>query len=159
MYRRSTMNAPATTSTPGGLVSQTLTSFEKDPRNARSGENKRRWAGDIVQFLITRNYTPGADEKMLMAPTGAQWVSIFKFLIQQYDPAISFDVKGKTFNDLVVPILKSIGYPFANSITKSHLQAAGSQQSWPNMLAMLHWIVTTIEVSRGRWHSGFEALS
>lgn len=139
------MNAPATTSTPGALAA-TLTSFEKDPRNSRSLETRKRYAADIVQFLSARNYLPGADEKTLMTPTGSQFISMFKFIIGVYDPTISFEVKGKTFNDLVVPILKSVGYPFANSITKSHLQAAGSQQSWPNMLAMLHWLVQSIEV-------------
>lgn len=83
---------------------------------------------------------------MLLTPTGSQFIALFKFIVHQYDPAISFEVKGKGFNDLVVPILRSVGYPFAASITKSHLQAAGSQQSWPNMLAMLHWLVQTIEV-------------
>ncbi|KAM0789282.1 hypothetical protein ACM66B_000122 [Microbotryomycetes sp. NB124-2] len=144
-YRRSTMNAPPVASTPGGLASQTLTSFEKDPRNSRSLDTRKRYAADIVQFLTSRNYLPGADEKTLLTPTGSQFIAMFKFIVNEYDPSISFDVKGKTFNDLVVPILKGIGYPFAASITKSHLQAAGSQQSWPNMLAMLHWLVMAIE--------------
>ncbi|ORY87406.1 HEC/Ndc80p family-domain-containing protein [Leucosporidium creatinivorum] len=154
-YRRSTLNAPATTSTPGALAS-TLTSFEKDPRNSRSLETRKRYAADIVQFLSARNYLPGADEKTLMTPTGSQFIAMFKFIIGVYDPAISFEVKGKTFNDLVVPILKSVGYPFANSITKSHLQAAGSQQSWPNMLAMLHWLVQSIENSEQAFISSTE---
>ncbi|KAK4057179.1 kinetochore-associated Ndc80 complex subunit ndc80 [Microbotryomycetes sp. JL221] len=152
-YRRSTMTQQQQqptnmlNSTPGGLQSQTLTSFERDPRNSRSLDQRKRYAQDIVQFLTLRNYLPGADEKTLLTPTGSQFINMFKFIVNEYDSQISFDVKGKTFNDLVVPILKSIGYPFAQTITKSHLQAAGSQQSWPNMLAMLHWLVMAIENS------------
>lgn len=143
-YRRQTLNAPMTFSTPGGIAVNTLQRLKVDPRENRTLETRKRYASDIVQFLTTRNFA--ADIKMLMTPTGAQFVSIFKFLVHELDPAVAFEVKGKTFNDLVVPTLKGLGYPFADSITKSHLQAAGSQQSWPNMLAMLHWLVFTIEV-------------
>lgn len=79
-----------------------------------------------------------------MTPTGAQFQTIFKFLIGNVDP--NYEFRGKKFEDEVGPALKMAQYPFADSITKSHLQAVGSQQSWPNMLAMLHWLVVMVEV-------------
>jgi len=38
-------------------------------------------------------------------------------------------------------------YPFADSISKSHLYSVGSMHAWPSMLAMLNWMVELILVS------------
>jgi kinetochore protein NDC80 len=42
--------------------------------------------------------------------------------------------------------LRTAGYPFADSISKSHIQAVGNMHSWPGIVAMLHWFVTSIKV-------------
>ena len=83
---------------------------------------------------------------MLLTPTAKDFQNILKFLISKLDPGFRFGGMGKKFEEEVIPALRSILYPFPDSITKSHLQSIGSQQSWPNMLAMLHWIVVLIQV-------------
>ncbi|SCV69656.1 BQ2448_1050 [Microbotryum intermedium] len=159
-FRRSTIGNnpgghPTSLSTPGGLKSVMTTMKPKvDPREAKkkSSETRKQWALEIVDFLLECQFA--ADEKMLLAPTGAQWQAIFKTLVFEFDPTITWE--GKLFNDQVPIVLNEIGYPFPASITKSHLQSAGSSQSWPGMLAMMHWIVTTIKESEAAFNDSNE---
>ncbi|SCZ89178.1 BZ3500_MvSof-1268-A1-R1_Chr9g10320 [Microbotryum saponariae] len=159
-FRRSTIGNnpggnPSSLSTPGGLKSAMTTMKPKiDPREAKkkSSETRKQWALEIVDFLLECQFA--ADEKMLLAPTGAQWQAIFKTLVFEFDPTITWE--GKSFNDQVPIVLNEIGYPFPASITKSHLQSAGSSQSWPGMLAMMHWIVTTIKESEAAFNESTE---
>lgn len=90
-----------------------------------------------------------ADPKMLTASTAKDFQRMLKFLLGQMDRTFAFFVNptSKKFEDEVIPALKAMLYPFPDSITKSHLQSIGSQTSWPNMLAMLHWLVLILEVS------------
>ncbi|KDE04455.1 hypothetical protein MVLG_05103 [Microbotryum lychnidis-dioicae p1A1 Lamole] len=159
-FRRSTIGNnpggnPTSLSTPGGLKSaMTIMKPKIDPREAKkkSSETRKQWALEIVDFLLECQFA--ADEKMLLAPTGAQWQAIFKTLVFEFDPTITWE--GKSFNDQVPIVLNEIGYPFPASITKSHLQSAGSSQSWPGMLAMMHWIVTTIKESETAFNESTE---
>ncbi|GAA5854063.1 hypothetical protein JCM8547_008211 [Rhodosporidiobolus lusitaniae] len=152
-YRRSTMMGPGgpnalLTATPGGGIGTSTTARPaKDPRAeiSRSRGVRTKWAQDIVAFCVENHFT--TDEKQLMQPTGTQFQAIFKFLINLFDSSIHFGQggTGKKFEDEVLATLRMVQYPFTDSISKSHLQAIGSAQSWPNMLAMLHWLVTTIK--------------
>ena len=72
-----------------------------------------------------------------------QFQAFFKAIVGAFDPNIKFVGEMEKY---VVPVLQQCMYPFASSISKSHLQSIGSQQSWPNMLAMLHWLVESIQV-------------
>lgn len=135
----------ATTPTTLGGLTHALQRRGADPRKPDAA-TRARWATDIVAFLGTNQYTGVADVKMLLQPTitTPQFASIFKFLITRLDHTYEF--KGKSLAEEVPPALKMAMYPFADSITKSHLQAIGSSASWANMLAMLHWLVTLIDV-------------
>ncbi|KAK4699581.1 kinetochore protein NDC80, partial [Phenoliferia sp. Uapishka_3] len=120
----------------------------KDTRDFKSPETRKRYATEIVLFLTQRNFVgPGASgpatEKQLLQPTGVQFQSFFKFIIGEFDPSVRWTGE---FEKSVVPVLQGCLYPFAGSISKSHLQSIGSQQSWPNMLAMLHWLVESIQL-------------
>ncbi|GAA5971067.1 hypothetical protein JCM11641_004130 [Rhodosporidiobolus odoratus] len=148
-YRRQTLTAPNAllTATPGGgMVLTSSTRIAKDPREARQRPVREAWARDIVAFCTENHFT--TDMKQLMQPTGAQFQNLFKFLVNLFDSSINFGQggTGKKFEEEVLATLRMVQYPFTDSISKSHLQAIGSAQSWPNMLAMLHWLVETIRV-------------
>lgn len=142
-YRQSTMGAASTPS--GGAYLQGAPRAMKDPRNSKDPALRRRWAEQIANFLNSNNYNPYTDVKVLAAPTAPQFNAIFKFLILILEPSYKFGQNRPAAEE--VPLaLKTVCYPFRDSISKSHLQQIGSQQSWPNMLAMLHWLVELIEV-------------
>lgn len=132
----------------------------KDPRDSKPRQQRERMADDILAFCAAHQHA--VSQKELLTPTGPQFESMFKFLVAKYDPALRLSPvasssgasaaagrdknAGAKLADEVMQTLRAVQYPFADSITKSHLQAVGSAQSWPNMLAMLHWFVKVIEV-------------
>lgn len=144
VYRRAT--TIGTGSTPSGLLQINATKFvqKQDPRNNK--QNKNRNTEEVEAYLASKNYSG----KGLNPPTTASVMSIFKFLIDKLDPGYRFPPGQngvlKKPEDEVPAALRTVCYPFTDSITKSHLQAIGNSQTWPNMLAMLHWLVVMIEV-------------
>ena len=129
-FRRSTNGAMTPNHAP---IPQTVARPRVDPR-IPDVKTRPRYAADIVAFLTSHQYNGAVDIKMLLTPTTAQFISIFKFLVCQVDPGYEF--RGRNIADEVPPALKMAGYPFPESITKSHLQSIGSSNGWPNMLAM-----------------------
>lgn len=137
----------------GGISSSTLVRPSKDPREVRPKRAQERHAEDILQFLSTHQCPFQLSLQNLLGPTSTHFSQIFGFLTKLFDPSINFGAppaRGQPkvkFEDEVLATLRTVQYPFTDSITKSHLQSIGSMQSWPNMLAMLHWLVMVIEVS------------
>lgn len=136
----------------GGISSSTLVRPQKDPREVRPKRAQERHAEDILQFLSTHQCPFQLSLQNLLGPTSSHFSQVFGFLTRLFDPSIHFGAppqKGQPkikFEDEVLATLRMCQYPFWDSITKSHLQSIGSMQSWPNMLAMLHWLVMVIEV-------------
>ncbi|GAA5969120.1 hypothetical protein JCM3765_002185 [Sporobolomyces pararoseus] len=141
----------------GGISSSTLVRPSKDPREIRPRRVQERHAEEILNFLSTKQCPFSFNLTNLLGPTSSQFIQLFSFLTKLFDPSINFGQstssstggKGGTqkmkFEDEVLQTLKTVQYPFTDSITKSHLQSIGSMQSWPNMLAMLHWLAVTID--------------
>ncbi|GAA5898264.1 kinetochore-associated Ndc80 complex subunit NDC80 [Sporobolomyces salmoneus] len=135
----------------GGISSSTLVRPSKDPREVRPKRAQERHAEDILQFLSTHQCPFQLSLQNLLGPTSTHFSQVFGFLTKLFDPSINFGAppgKGQPkvkFEDEVLMTLRTCQYPFTDSITKSHLQSIGSMQSWPNMLAMLHWLVMVIE--------------
>ncbi|KAH8925036.1 hypothetical protein BT69DRAFT_1332528 [Atractiella rhizophila] len=118
----------------------------KDPRP----KDKTASANNILDYLLGRGYQDSPlTLKTLLQPTTKDFQLIFKFLASRLNPSQrngGFGGQGKKWEDEVVPWLKTNGYPFADTITKSHLQAVGSMHAWPNFLAMLDWLVSVLKV-------------
>ncbi|GAA6018794.1 hypothetical protein JCM11491_003451 [Sporobolomyces phaffii] len=144
----------------GGISSSTLARPSKDPREVRPRRAQERHAEDILQFLATHQCPFQLSLANLLGPTSTQFSQVFAFLTHLFDPSIRFGqaapAKGQPkvkFEDEVLNTLRTVQYPFTDSITKSHLQSIGSMQSWPNMLAMLHWLVMVIETREMAFNS------
>lgn len=116
----------------------------KDPRNVRDKSYQIACIKTLVQFLIESNYPQQISPKLLSSPTAKDFQCIFKFLYQQIDPTYVFT---KKIEEEIPVILKSLRYPFASDISKSHLAAVGSLHAWPSLLAMLIWMVELIMCS------------
>lgn len=136
--------------TPGGhmgIGASSRANAIKDPRDARPRVVRDRLAQDIVDFCEQRQHA--VTHRELLQPTGNQFYHIFEYLVKQYAGIQFGEMLGSKAKkeDECLAILRACQYPFADSISKSHLQAVGSAQSWPNMLAMLHWFVEMMNVS------------
>ncbi|EFP81375.2 uncharacterized protein PGTG_06996 [Puccinia graminis f. sp. tritici CRL 75-36-700-3] len=117
----------------------------KDPRT-RDRKTIASWQHEVYEFLLERGYPEPLTIKTLQAPTTKDFQNIFKFMIQCSDHGHVWGLYGKKLEDEVIPLLKSMGYIAYDALTKSGLQAPGSMHTWPTLLAMLHWIVTTIKL-------------
>jgi SMC interacting uncharacterized protein involved in chromosome segregation len=100
--------------------------------------------------LIATSYKPDPSEGTLSlkgAVIGKMFINYFKFIASQFDGEPWRPTTGKKFEDDVLSYLKSINYPYVDSISKSHIQTPGNTSTWPGLLAMLHWMVMCIRVS------------
>ncbi|KAL8292740.1 hypothetical protein RQP46_001352 [Phenoliferia psychrophenolica] len=153
--RRQTSNNFAATPLGGGTLLGSVRP-QKDTREIKA--NRQRYASEIVEFLAQRNFTLpeksgaslAATEKQLLQPTSNQFVLIFKFIVATFDHTIK--LVGGT-EQFVPAALQQCMYPFVKDISKSALQSIGSQQSWPTMLAMLHWLVESIQFREDAFES------
>ncbi|GAA5936726.1 uncharacterized protein JCM15063_001968 [Sporobolomyces koalae] len=170
-YRRSTMGGIqggmplVPPQTPGSaaaaaISASTLARPLKDPREVRPKRAQERHADHILTFLSVNQCPFPLSLQNLLGPTSTHFSQLFGFLTKLFDPSINFGsppvVKGQPkikFEDEVLSTLRFVQYPFTDSITKSHLQSIGSMQSWPNMLAMLHWLVVVIEARQSAFES------
>ncbi|KAL7751748.1 kinetochore-associated Ndc80 complex subunit ndc80 [Sorochytrium milnesiophthora] len=109
----------------------------KDPRPVRDKQYQVRIIQSILEFLAAEGYNMPVTPRTLQQPTKKDFENIFKFIYARLDPQYQY---AKKFEEDVILILKSLKYPFADSISKSQLFAVGSQHSWPGILAMLHWL-------------------
>lgn len=118
----------------------------KDPRPVRDRAFQARCQNEILDFLRNSNY-PDAHSlsgRSLAQPTGKEFANIFRYLYALYEPSHRPDPKKK-HEDEVLYCIRASGYPFADSISKSHIQAVGTAMSWPGIIAMLHWLVNSIK--------------
>lgn len=117
----------------------------KDPRPLRDKVFQSNCMRNVNEYLISVRYPLPLTAKTLTSPTAKEFQSIFKFLVNDLvDPGAAW---GKKFEDDTLSILKDLKYPGMDSVSKTALTAPGAPQSWPNMLAMLNWLVDLCKAS------------
>lgn len=145
--RRSSVYAPGhRNSSMGGMgvLSQNLSQApNKDPRPIREKQFKDQAVHKIIAYLQDSGYAQHVVQKTLVTPTQKEFVSIFQYLYHKFDPNFQF---VKKIDEDVLYCLKALKYPFSDTISRSQLTAVGSPHSWPNMLAVLVWMVESLEV-------------
>lgn len=122
---------------PPGVLSGTSTKI-KEPRPVKTKEFKELCARNIQTYLMHSGYPHPVSQKTLTNPIKTDFENMFKYLYNNIDPGYQFQ---KKVEEEVLPLMKGLKYPFADSITKSSLQAVGSMTTWPAMLVMLNWMV------------------
>ncbi|ORY86797.1 HEC/Ndc80p family-domain-containing protein [Protomyces lactucae-debilis] len=127
-----------------GFLSQNASQApNKDPRPIRDKLFKETAVRKITEYLEKARFSQSVGPKTFTQPTQKEFVSIFQFLYLQLDPNFQFI---KKIEEDVITCIKTIKYPFADSITRSQLAAVGSPHSWPGMLAMLVWMVELLNM-------------
>lgn len=119
---------------------------QRDPRPLKEGPYKAKISQQILEYLLHNGFE--MDTKHTLSPTALKspmqkdFIMIFQWLYHRLDPHYRFQ---KGIEHEVLPILKSIRYPYASSITKSQLAAVGSPNYWPIFLGILHWMMELIQ--------------
>lgn len=127
-----------------GVLSQNSSQApNKDPRPIRDRQFKDQSVHKIIGYLQESGYPQHVIQKTLTTPTQKEFVSIFQYLYHKFDPNFQF---AKKMDEDVLTCLKALKYPFADTISRSQLTAVGSPHSWPNMLAVLTWMVEMLLV-------------
>lgn len=91
----------------------------------------------------------------LKSPTQKDFTMVFEYLYHRLDPNYHFT---KPMDQEVLPILKTLRYPYATTITKSSLAAVGGANVWPTFLAMLHWLLDLVKTMEQIDAGDFEAI-
>ncbi|KAF9320057.1 autophagy protein, partial [Linnemannia elongata] len=136
---RQSMNGPG----PGMGFSLLNNVNIRDPRPVKDKVFQRNLILHIVNFLTQTGYPYVITNKNLTQPTNKDFQDIFKFLYLKLEPRYEFQ---KKFEDEVPVLLKTMRYPAADSISKTSLYTVGTPHSWPNMLALLGWMVDVITI-------------
>lgn len=115
---------------PGGGRKQT------DPRPVGNKAYTTESIMKLIIYLTEHGYDRAINKKILEAPTNKDFLSIVSFLLRAIDP--NFEFKGK-FEDELPNVLRLLGYPA--TVSKSALSAVSVPHRWPQLLAVLTWLV------------------
>ncbi|KAI8905230.1 kinetochore protein NDC80 [Gorgonomyces haynaldii] len=126
-----------------GRQSMTVKTIPKDPRPIRDKQWVSQGIKSLIASLVQLGYPNTLSPKQLQTPSQKEFFGIFKFLYSCLDPSHKF---GERLEEELPFLLKSLKYPFAESINKSHLMSVASLQTWPVLLASLLWLVDLIMV-------------
>ncbi|KAI7830403.1 HEC/Ndc80p family-domain-containing protein [Gamsiella multidivaricata] len=125
----------------GGFPTLTTNVNLKEPRPIKDKTYMRNLINNLVNFLTETGYPHPITTKNLLQPTNKDFQDTFKFLYSKMEPGYDFQ---KKFEDEVPVLLKSMRYPAADTISKTSLYTVGTPHSWPNMLALLGWMMESI---------------
>lgn len=119
------------------------TPTNRDPRPLRDRNFQNAIQREIFDYLSRNKYDVETNNpislKFLKQPTQKGFVIIFKWLYLRLDPGYIF---LKSFEHEVYQLLRTLQYPYLETINKSQISAVGGS-SWPKFLGMLHWLVRT----------------
>lgn len=117
----------------------------RDPRPVGDKAYATQCARNVVDFLAARGFGRTIFlDKFLREPMTKDFFEIFKFLIAQLDPL--WEVEGK-LEDEVPVIMRRLHYPV--EVNRSKLQSICGPNTWPQLLAVLDWLIALIQVNDG----------
>lgn len=116
-------------------------SLAADPRPLRDKNYISLIQQEIYDFLSVNRFEVDTNhaltQKTLRQPTQRDFVVIFQFIYHKIDPFHRF---AKSIDTEVFAALRTLGYPYLDTLNRSQV-ASVNAQNWPNILAMLYWLV------------------
>ncbi|OWB80953.1 hypothetical protein B5S32_g5284 [[Candida] boidinii] len=113
----------------------------RDPRPLRDRNYQATLHQEIYDYLSLNKFDIEMKHplypKTIKTPTQKDFVFIFQWLYHRIDPGYKF---SRSIEQEVYFILKTLEYPYIDSINKSQISAVGGS-NWPIFLGMLHWFV------------------
>ncbi|KAG0230138.1 kinetochore-associated Ndc80 complex subunit ndc80 [Actinomortierella wolfii] len=134
---------PSSYGTPYGVSSLMRATNVRDPRDIRSKEFQRQLIPQLTQFLTQAGYPHPVSTKTFVNPSTREIQDIFRFMYYRLECRYEF---VRSFEDEVPELLKTMKYPVPETIAKRSLSAVGAPHSWPNILALLGWMMDVIIV-------------
>lgn len=117
--------------------------YSRDPRPVGDRAFAAQCARNVVDLLGASGYgKPVSYEKLLKDPSTKEFFDIFRFMISKLDP--SLQVSGK-LEDEVPSIMRRLKYPV--EVNRSKLQAISGPNTWPQLLAVLDWLVALVRIN------------
>lgn len=117
----------------------------RDPRPVGDKAFAAHCARNVVDFLAERGFNRTITfEKFLREPMNKDFYEIFKFMMAHLDPKLEIDGKVE---DEVPFIMRRLKYPV--EVNKSKLQSISGPNTWPQLLAVLDWLINLILVNEG----------
>jgi kinetochore protein NDC80 len=131
----------------------------RDPRPLRDKQYQATISQEIHEYLAANKFEIEMKQpltpKTLKTPTQKEFVLMFQWLYKRLDPGYRFT---KSIEHEVYFLLKTIKYPYLESINKSQISAVGGQ-NWPVFMGMLYWLVQlnqTLEIHENKQYEGVE---
>uniref|UniRef100_A0A7S3W4X4 Kinetochore protein NDC80 n=1 Tax=Emiliania huxleyi TaxID=2903 RepID=A0A7S3W4X4_EMIHU len=112
----------------------------EDPRPLRDKAYMSKSIRKLIVYLSEHGYDRSISSQILTSPTTKDFLAIISFMFANIDP--NFKFIGK-FEDEIPGVLKLLAYP--TSIGRSALTAVGNPTSWPQLLAVLSWLVDLLK--------------
>ncbi|KAG7093794.1 hypothetical protein E1B28_007439 [Marasmius oreades] len=139
-----------------GAPAQPSSSQPKDPRPIRDKNFQARERAEIYSYLKDNPPQDFTIQKLTNV-TGKDYRCIFEHLVQTINPMCL--IEGQTrFEDVFIPTLKALRYPWVNSLDNKWLAAPASMHSWPSLLGVLHWLVEMCKMVEEYFNSGHPTL-
>lgn len=114
----------------------------RDPRPVTERGFSVQCARSVAEFLVSRGFSRSFPfERLLKDVATKDFFDIFRFLVHQLDPLL--EIEGK-MEDEVPPIMRRLKYPV--EVNRSKLQAFAGPTTWPQLLALLDWLVVLIHI-------------
>eukprot|EP00929_Paragymnodinium_shiwhaense_P043460 TRINITY_DN22349_c0_g1_i1.p1 TRINITY_DN22349_c0_g1~~TRINITY_DN22349_c0_g1_i1.p1 ORF type:complete len:646 (+),score=223.35 TRINITY_DN22349_c0_g1_i1:129-2066(+) len=126
-----------------GLRTRTGSSHNsREPRPVGERSYAILCARNVCDFIASRGYSKMITaDKFLRDPSTKEFFEIFKFLIAQLDPGLELD---GPMEQEVPQIMRRLRYPV--EVNKSKLQAISGPNTWPQLLAVLDWLIVLIQL-------------
>ncbi|KAJ7600924.1 HEC/Ndc80p family-domain-containing protein [Mycena floridula] len=140
---------------PGAQAPAAINALAKDPRPLRDRSFQTKMRQDIVSCLQQQ----GAEIPLstLSNIQGKDYRMIFEYLLNTLDPNYPLSSHLK-LEEVFVPALKAIRYPYAHQIDNKWLAAPASPHSWPYLLGVLHWLAEQCQDQHEYLESGHPSL-
>ncbi|KAK4512357.1 uncharacterized protein ATC70_003055 [Mucor velutinosus] len=117
----------------------TVRKYPSDPRDIKSGENQRRYAQAIADYLEKIGFKEFVPQyKTIRSLSSKDFHYIYTHLVQHYDPSYR---NKKKVEDHVIEILNTLKYPLRDSISRKSLLSIGAIHSNANFYGLLHWLM------------------
>ena len=95
----------------------------------------------LIEYLCEHQYEHPISLKILKRPSSKDVNNILQFLFRQIDPR--FKVQAARAEDDVAKMFGTLRYPF--KVSKSALQAAGAEHTWPALLGAITWLIELLK--------------
>ncbi|KAI8646522.1 HEC/Ndc80p family-domain-containing protein [Parasitella parasitica] len=112
--------------------------FPSDPRSIKDSDTQRRYLQTITEYLNRTNYKSASQSRNIRILSSTEFHAMLKHLLLRWDPDYR---PKKKFEDEVVDLLRQMGYPLRDSISRKSLLSIGAIHSNPIFFGLLYWVV------------------